>query len=110
MSVPKAPMATPRPMSSAAATAVIRRSDLPHAAEVRRQVCEGLVRNRLHELLLRLEVRVAGTALVRLEGEHLLEQIPRGLAAQIGNDLGGVTAAAGAMAGRALGGRCLPAR
>src|SRR5262245_21726529 len=90
MKVPKAPMTTPRPTSSAAATAVIRRSGLPHAAEVGGQVSQRLLRNRLHQHFERLEARIPRAALVRLEQQHLLQKVARGLSAEIGDDLRGI--------------------
>src|SRR5215467_9077754 len=97
MSVPNAPMATPRPTSPVAATAVIR-SGSPHATEIRREVAQGRVGNGLHQRLERGEVRVAGAALVGLEQQHLLAQVSLGLTPEIGDDLRGIAAAVGSVA------------
>src|SRR6266446_6849040 len=85
------------------ASARVTRPGLPHAAEVGGEIVEGLVRDRRHLRLHRPQARIAGTPLVGLEEQHLALEKARGLAAEVGNRLGGVAAAVGTVAERALG-------
>src|SRR5262245_58850276 len=81
---------------------------LPDARPVRREIGELLVGNRRHQRLDRLELSVARAPLVRLEEQHLVLEITRRLARQIGNALRRITFARGAVAERALRGRLAP--
>src|SRR5262249_60633838 len=81
---------------------------LPDARPVRREIGELLVGNRRHQRLDRLELSVARAPLVRLEEQHLVLEITRRLARQIGNALRRITLARGAVAERALRGRLAP--
>src|SRR5436309_9202728 len=86
-----------------------RSAPLPDARPVGGQVGELLVRDGLHERLYGLDCVVAWTPPIGLEEQHLVAQITRRLARQIGDALGRVALARGAMADGALRGRRAPA-
>src|SRR2546425_2075043 len=83
----------------------------PYARVVRRQVAHRVIGQRLHQLLDRLEARIARTPLVLAEQHHLVLQIAGRLTGEIGNELGAIATAIRSVADDAwLGRRAAAAR
>src|SRR6266849_2406805 len=91
--------------SASPARARDRTASLPDARPVCRQVGDLLIRDRSHQRLHRLELLVTRAPPVGLEEEHLVPEITRWLAREIGNPFGGISLARDAVAERALDGR-----
>src|SRR2546426_488608 len=87
---------------AAPARAPDRSAWLPDARPVGRQVGELLVGNRSHQRLQRLELIVGRAAPVGLEEQHLVAEISRRLAREIGDPSGWVALARHPVADRAL--------
>src|SRR5712692_6508152 len=102
---PKASVTRPAEAATAALRPREARWPLPDARPVCRQVGELLVGNRQHQRLYHLELGVARAPLVGLEEQHLVAEITRRLAGEIGDSLGRVSLARDAVAERALDGR-----